>query len=402
MAQALGFDDEKKENNAGLEVLWCDSDPRIRRSAYLILQCGFKLKTFNETADCLAYLGSLDSNEKGRIKAIITSGMKRGGRAEKGLLNGLQMLDKLRREWDNSMSPVLAVVTTGALQADECAERGIKIIASTKEVKVPVRRFVQEQVLGILGSFGAKSRELRYAFSSKPQASCKENMENCLKFLHSIINKETFKKFQDPFGNHCFCSKCATQRIWYRGKPAEKYVLPIGWYRFGIKMRPDMEKGRLKMESWPVAFHGAPTYVTESIMEHRRIMFPGDKLNNGTILPVRLAACHAKQVAKDGKVIYISPTINYAGHPNYARPKKWKGGLCGQVVFQCRVKPKSYKKFKETMTGFDGKGTIYDKDISNNEVEWVTADRVGVAPYAVLIKLSPAGNFGGKFKRFVD
>jgi len=239
------------------------------------------------------------------------------------------------------------------------------------------------------GSFDGKDNVRCASFRSHPQASCMKNRARCLQFLDDIMGKDEFHQFHDPFVDHCFCAKCEKKTVWYRGDPPEKYVLPIGWYRFGIKRRDDTEKHWLNMamKSWPIAYHGSPTNVAASIMNERRIMFPGDKLKNGETLKVRLNNCFADKVAKDGKAIYVSPTITYAGHPNYAVPRKWKDGLAGQTVFQCKVKPKCYKKVRQTLNGKN-----YDPEIDDNEIEWITADRKGIVPYAVLVKLSPDWN----------
>ena len=71
-------------------------------------------------------------------------------------------------------------------------------------------------------------------------------------------------------------------------------------------------KWRLKIENWYVGFHGTPTDRILSIMEHERLMFPGDTLLNGKKLPVRLGACFATQVSPGGKVIYVSPSAKWA------------------------------------------------------------------------------------------
>ena len=53
-----------------------------------------------------------------------------------------------------------------------------------------------------------------------------------------------------------------------------------------------------------------------------------------------------------------------------------------KVVFQCRIKPGTYKKKPETLCF--GNKTI-DENFSNNEVEWITDDRKAVVPFGLLI-----------------
>ena len=45
-----------------------------------------------------------------------------------------------------------------------------------------------------------------------------------------------------------FCKNCEIQLIWYRGESKVKYVLSIGWYRFGIKIRDEHIKIKLRCQ----------------------------------------------------------------------------------------------------------------------------------------------------------
>ena len=40
------------------------------------------------------------------------------------------------------------------------------------------------------------------------------------------------------------------------------------------------------MSNWHIGFHGTNKNVVKSIIEHKRIMFPGDTLNDGAKLPL--------------------------------------------------------------------------------------------------------------------
>ena len=59
------------------------------------------------------------------------------------------------------------------------------------------------------------------------------------------------------------------------------------------------------MSNWNVEYHGTNANVAKSIVEHKRIMFPGDTLNDGTILEVKHNQCYGNEFKSS--VIYISP-----------------------------------------------------------------------------------------------
>lgn len=76
-------------------IIWVDSDENL--SPVSLRKANYHVVTFNETADALKYLSN-DGN-CGNVVCIITSMMERGGRKERGLLNGLQMIDRIRIIW---------------------------------------------------------------------------------------------------------------------------------------------------------------------------------------------------------------------------------------------------------------------------------------------------------------
>ncbi len=75
--------------------------------------------------------------------------------------------------------------------------------------------------------------------------------------------------------------------------------------------------------------------------------------------------------------VYVSPSIEYCGHPRYAFP--WKrtaknGQVCWyQLVFQCRVNPASVECVgPETLVHDQYKQVVtVDKNFDNNELEWI-------------------------------
>ena len=342
-------------------IIWVDSDPYVSSSASPLRELGCDLKFFNETQDCLDYI---TTNSHENIFCIITSMMERDGRKEKGLMNAFEMVNQIRLNWRRSYSPFLVMITCSA-DRQQCLDLGFDIVVYGDRKKMQdiiIKRFRNNSN----AYYKQKWREP----SLLPCLNLRELAKNFLNTLN-LNNSD-----MDPFADHCFCENCESKKIWYRGEPSEKYVLPTGFYRYGIKIRDEYIQNKIKVYNWNVAYHGTKVGLVKSIVEHRRIMFPGDTLNNGTKLPVRNG-----NYCGDGKPsIYLTPSIKYACCNFYSVPEYFSGRKV-KVIIQCRVKPGSFKKFKETIRA----NNIIDEHFPNEELEWVTQDREAVVPYGLLI-----------------
>ena len=101
----------------------------------------------------------------------------------------------------------------------------------------------------------------------------------------SLLSCSNFRELAEEFLNtldlnysdmdHCFCENCEPKKIWYWDNPTEKHALPTGFYRYGIKIRNECKYNSIKVYNWNVAYHGTKIELVKSIVEHRRIMFPG-------------------------------------------------------------------------------------------------------------------------------
>jgi hypothetical protein len=374
--------------NSQVSIIWVDSDPNISRNIGSLEQQGWHVGCFNETNDALNALRERHLDPK-NINCVITSMMERGGRRDRGLLNGLQMLDEMRMIWKSvcSYCPLIAIISLTA-DEQECKEHGAEIIIIGDRKKLLV------EVVDRLNK--SSNSEHREKWREPSLLSCLELRHVAVAYLRTLgLDDSYFDKFAD----RCFCSACEPRRIWNRC--GEKYALPIGYYRFGLLLRREYSERPVDVKNWPVAYHGTPKQNLASILSHRRIMFPGDRLDDGTILPIRLNNCHAARVANNLPVIYVSPTIIYSQHDVYTLPRGSKTheifkhdhssnskNYVMKTIVQCRVKPGCFTKCPETLN-FRVRGETIDSEFSNDEVEWVVTDKTGVVPYGLLIGIFP-------------
>ena len=349
-------------------VLWVDSDPNIEKSAYFLKEKKFTVKCFNETKDCVDYLEQYKGSD---VCCIITSMMERGGRKEKGLMNAFEMIDKIKQNWKQSYSPFLVMIT---ISADEqaCKDNGFDVVVYNDRLKM--QKIVSERLFN----------ESKYLYNINEKWKLPKNLK-CDKLKNDAINVLNSLNIPndlfDHFADRCFCLECEPKLIWYRGKPSEKYVLPTNWYRFGIKIRKEYLNRQVYIYDWNVAYHGTKIRNAKSIIQHQRIMFPGDTLLDGTKLPMAHNNCFHENFK--GPVIYVSPSIKYASEELYAETFRHNERNV-KVAFQCRIKPGTFKKFPETL-GYTGREKTIDENYPNKEIEWVTDDRYAVVPYGLLI-----------------
>ncbi|MCC7515688.1 MAG: hypothetical protein IT212_13445 [Bacteroidia bacterium] len=130
-----------------ISIIWVDSDPNIYRSTDLFQDQNWNVICFNETADVLNALRGKNLKLE-NIKCVITSMMERDGRRERGLLNGLQMLDEMKRIWNQTRLRYRPLMVVNSLTADVnlCKEHGIDIFV------VGNRNLVQKQVIDRLNT----------------------------------------------------------------------------------------------------------------------------------------------------------------------------------------------------------------------------------------------------------
>lgn len=136
-------------------------------------------------------------------------------------------------------------------------------------------------------------------------------------------------------GDRCFCVKCHKERgdkvIYSRGKPPKQHALPVGWVRLGLKTDEAKCVMNKVWDEWHVAFHGTTKEVIPLTFKSGCVLLkPGDHTLNGDQLGIRsghiprsferINKFTKRKEMFDPNQIYVSPSMQYSGHPAYAKP----------------------------------------------------------------------------------
>ena len=134
------------------------------------------------------------------------------------------------------------------------------------------------------------------------------------------------------------------------------YYCPVGWRRYGIDLGMTKEVFDKEFGNWPIVYHGTdPLNVSEI-------------LNNG-MKPSNMG-CFLKE---GQRAVYLTPSIEYAGHPRYARIMKSKKGYYMQICLQIRIKSSMITQTRPgTLPGAFAKCDPIDPNYADNtELEWL-------------------------------
>lgn len=196
-----------------------------------------------------------------------------------------------------------------------------------------------------------------------------------------------------PRHDRCFCELCypAVFPDTIANEGPTQYVVPRGWFRFGLKLpersldgQPLDECGQDIFRKWSVSFHGTKNpNVLNSIMRCGHLAKPGDTLLDGTIL--HSTKCAGRQASH----FYTSPTIKYAGLRFYAEPQALGGGRAASIALQCRQQPGSFETQGETMAfERDWPGHLEREcpHIDLRTIEWKSDNNVAAIPYGLMIR----------------
>ncbi|CAF1517100.1 unnamed protein product [Rotaria sp. Silwood1] len=137
----------------------------------------------------------------------------------------------------------------------------------------------------------------------------------------------------------------------------EPYYCPVGWRRFSIDVGKDRNQFENDYRHWPCAYHGSEGHRAMSILLKG---LQACNVNDGCYLKPNQGA------------VYLSPSIEYCGHPRYARVWKVKSKYV-QMVLQVRIDPELlFDKRPGTLPGANEHiRERIDPNFSNNELEWV-------------------------------
>ena len=134
----------------------------------------------------------------------------------------------------------------------------------------------------------------------------------------------------------------------------EPYYCPNGWRRFAVDVGMNGEEFEKAYDDWHVAYHGT------DIQNAHKILSGGLRANHD------LNFIQSHEAA-----VYISPSIEYSGHPRYAKLRN-KNDKYFQMVLMLRVRPTLlFQKHYGTVGSSNPKNPRIDPNFSNEELEWV-------------------------------
>eukprot|EP01084_Bolivina_argentea_P071652 130210_1 len=240
-----------------------------------------------------------------------------------------------------------------------------------------------------------------------PALNAMDYREQCptMHLSYEIIQKylNVPSEFMNPVHDKCFCSKCHTVEdepsVLLRGNPPQKYSLPLGWVRFGLRI----DGGKCKMnnvfDDWNIAFHGTSRETAEQIFKSGlNLLKPGDYTIDG--LKLLISDGHIRDCIWrrnfylnqnewfDPNQIFVTPSIIYAANEIYAQPFYcFNDTLKVQCVFQLMIRPNCYGIGQETINATKQRHHI-DDAFNNNELEWYTKENVGIVVHALLVKIT--------------
>ena len=106
----------------------------------------------------------------------------------------------------------------------------------------------------------------------------------------------------------------------FRDKGGEPYFCPNGWRRYGVDVGMSGSEFEMKYGGWPVAYHGTKGHIAT------KILMTG--MNASGISD----AIRCPNLKDDEGAVFLSPSIEYCGHPYYANVWKVKNKYVQMVV----------------------------------------------------------------------
>ena len=340
-----------------VHIIWADVDRNIESCSEFFKKEKYKLHFFYDTSSCIQFFKE-NHHKNLNIKCIITC-IFGNNYKNYGHPNGFQMIDHIKRLLPNNLHPFFVMLTVNP-DYQECKDFGFDLIIKNN------REEMQNKVINRI-----KNNILLYR---------EPNLQPCIQEIRDLAKHffDSFNKYYlinnnnwDKYVNRCFCQKCEPISIGYRGDPKVKYSLPIGWYRFGMKIKDEYINKNIDTSNWNIAYYGTNIDAAISIINNQRIMLPGELLSYGKIL--------YPQNNSKPNVIYMSPSIIYAKLFSQRIPYN---GRSINIAFQCRIKPGSYtiNKIPDNFNGI-----MIDNNFSKDEIEWIVDKNSNIVPFGFLV-----------------
>ena len=185
------------------------------------------------------------------------------------------------------------------------------------------------------------------------------DIDNCVNFEQCLKKLNTVPKFcriysvnkvdkADGFAPTYFC-----RPIWYGGHP---YLCPIGWRRYCLDLGMTPGEFEKKVGDWPIVYHGTDPSNVSLIL--RQGMKPSNK------------GCFLRE---GERAVYLTPSIEYAGHPRYAKIMELGNGRYMQLCLQIRLHTSIVTEIRPgTLPGAFGHCEAMDPNFKDNkELEWL-------------------------------
>ena len=158
--------------------------------------------------------------------------------------------------------------------------------------------------------------------------------------LKSDVNEQNvYIRFLEPYFVAsepvvCYCEACHKQRdeqlTAKQGDPPAEYYLPVGWVKFPVNINVDSMQSSTQcanlmtsstsslsnvLTTWHVAYHGL------KIPHVRRVMDFGQLCADNGLIRENFSTSQpkGKDEKADGDVLIFSPTIEYAGIPEFSK-----------------------------------------------------------------------------------
>jgi len=323
-------------------IIWADPDKSIESSSIYFNQEGYQLHFFHDTPSCIKFFKE-NKYQKININCIITSEFDNNNRYNHP--NGFQMIEQIKKLLKNNLNPLYVLM---ASNPDEQNSKYFDFDLIVNNDREKMQKIVIDKIKNL-----------------------QKNITLAKEFYVNLDKNYITNKIWDKDFDKCFCQNCELKSMSYSGMPNLKYSLPIGWYRFGMKIKDEYIKKNFNISDWNIVYYGTNLNAAISIINNQRIMFPGEILNNGEIFP--------PQNDINPKAIYLSPSIKYA--KLFSNDTSYNGKPI-YIAFECRIKPGSYS-INRIPDNFEGDNI--DNNYFEDEIEWVVYKNPYIVPIGLLI-----------------